>query len=496
MTAASPALGSARASQPNRIAARAPATRWHVSPAVDLLGYAFSWLPLALPFWWVVGASVGSIDASRNLAAPFIVIGVVLIDVHRHFTFPYVYLNRALRQAFPVRFWLLPVLSLALLTQLPYLASSSKKLYAAETGAIVAWVVLIAQLARVDRIGGASLRRAVGAVLTAAIVAGVCVAVAPRAGGWAWLLGAAGASLAVARLSTGPQVPRLETWLPLGAMAALLAGAAATSPIVTVGMLVSSLSFIYVLWLIYHTVMQKYGILRIYSAKSGVEAKVPRWVDRALVWCWFPMVIVWAVTESPWAIVGHLDRVAPGVSSLVYPVIDLFTAHATSWFAIASAAIAGGFGAFLYYEWSLHRLRNAPRLAFAAGTALLYASVFWIGVVGLYTAFAVTHCIEYMTFLWAFQRQRFPGQSSEAPLLSRMLQWPVLYYGGVALFVGAVFFVARYSSFYFGIAPDSLALFGVPLYSWAFWYSIVQAFLHFYYDGFLWKMRPELTRAL
>jgi hypothetical protein len=74
-----------------------------------------------------------------------------------------------------------------------------------------------------------------------------------------------------------------------------------------------------------------------------------------------------------------------------------------------------------------------------------------------------------------------------------MIQRPVLYYGGLTLFVGSLFFVARYAAHYLQASPE---VFGLPLAVWAFWYSILQAFLHFYYDGFLWKMRPELTRVL
>ena len=49
-------------------------------------------------------------------------------------------------------------------------------------------------------------------------------------------------------------------------------------------------------WGIWHTVQQKYGILRLYAVKSGLPAhqRPPPWVDRLLVHGWFPLWIVFA----------------------------------------------------------------------------------------------------------------------------------------------------------------------------------------------------------
>jgi hypothetical protein len=240
---------------------------------------------------------------------------------------------------------------------------------------------------------------------------------------------------------------------------------------------------------------QKFGILRIYAAKAGSSAQVPRWVDRGVVWCWMPMVLVGSLVQTPDVIVTHLARMAPSWT-IIDPMLALVSARPGLWLAASGIPVVAAHGAFLYFEWQAHRLRNLPRLAFAAGTAILFASFFLIGVVGLYVAFAATHCIEYLTFLWALQRQRYPAYDPQAPILSSVIQWPVLYYGGIVVFVAAVSFLARYAAHYFPASASSFYLLGHPLYTWAYWYSIMQAFLHFYYDGFLWKMRPELVRSL
>jgi hypothetical protein len=472
---------------------------------VDLLGYAFSWVLLALPTYVLLGSDFLQVLDARQNGYTILAIAVVLVDVHRHFTFPYVYLNRRLRQQLPLRFWLLPALCVLLLTRLPFWSRSSYPLGLAEVSAIGAWVVVLVQLLRVDRIGGVARRRALATALSAGLVALVSILAAELPPGpslfrgWMALLCAAVASFAIARMpastrsAMGGPVSRLDAWIPPAALLVLAVGALPSRATVTVNQLVSVVILVYVLWLAFHVITQKYGILRIYSAKSGQQTKVPRWVDRAVVWCWVPMVIAWTVIHMPSAIVEDFETMTPGSSRTVAPLLQLLAAHPQLWLAAASVPIVAGFGAFLYYEWTIHRLRNAPRLAYAAGTGLLYATLFWIGPVGLYVAFAATHCLEYLTFLWALQRQRYPRYDADAPLLSSMIQRPVLYYGGLTLFVGSLFFVARYAAHYLQASPE---VFGLPLAVWAFWYSILQAFLHFYYDGFLWKMRPELTRVL
>ncbi len=484
-----------------------PATSgaWHVSPAVDLIGYAFSWVLLALPLYLVLGSDVLRLEEYRAEGFAFVAGAVVLIDVHRHFTFPYAYLDRRRRQAFPLRFWLLPAVCLLLLSRLPFLASSQMLLYPAESAAIVAWVVVLTQLLRVDALGARARRSALTAALVALGAAALLETTligswARMSAGWAWLLGAASASVGVWRAASaaGAFAPRSATrWIAPAGMVALIAAAATVPVTLPVRAFVSALGAIYLVWLVYHVLSQKYGILRIYSAKAGTAVQVPRWVDRSVVWCWFPMVIVGSLIQTPGDVLLHVAHMSPSLNGLLDPLVLSLAAHPALWLAASALPIVAAHGAFLYFEWRVHRMRNVPRLAFMAGTGVLFASFFWIGVVGLNGAIAANHCIEYLTFLWALQRQRYPQLDPQAPILSRVIQWPVLYYGGIALAVGAVAFLARYGGHYFPTsAMASLTLYGYPLYTWAFWYSIMQAFLHFYYDGFLWKMKPELVRAL
>ena len=100
-----------------------------------------------------------------------------------------------------------------------------------------------------------------------------------------------------------------------------------------------------------------------------------------------------------------------------------------------------------------------------------------------------------MTFSWALQGRRYAQTGGTAPILEHMTRHPLLYFGLGSLVLMALFIVGR-DVLGFGLDAVPYA-FGYPTPLWVFWYSILQALIHFYYDGFLWKLRrPELARSV
>ena len=479
-------------------------TRWHVSPSVDLIGYGFGWLILAVPMYLLLSPYPLQIRDPRLAAFWFLAIATVMLDVHRHFTFPYVYLDRRVRTRFPVRFWLLPAIFAGLFTQMPFWNGSARSLGVPSACAIVAWALLVAQLLIEDGMGEARRARAVrlsaAAGVSAAVltVAFTVVPVASSAIGFTWLLAAAGTSVGLTLGSRADGAPAgvVEMLVP-GALGATVGTALLAEGTVTVGSIVNVGIGIYVVWLLYHGTMQKYGIMRIYSAKSGCASKVPGWVDGWLVWSWIPMVIVWTAGSAPATALSYLDGMSSGTGRLIGPILALADSSLPLLLAIAGAGIASSLGAFLYFEWKLHRLRNAPRLLYGLGTHLFHACVFVLGPVGWYVVGATMHGIEYITFVWAFQRRRFPTTDAQAPVLSRLVAHPFLYYVVGSAVMASVIFCARFARIYFGLSEESITFFGARLTTWAIWYSLLHAIPHFYYDGFLWKMRhTELSKSL
>ena len=167
------------------------------------------------------------------------------------------------------------------------------------------------------------------------------------------------------------------------------------------------------LWNLWHVYSQKYGILRVYNAKSGQSVKVAGWVDRWLIFGWIPLYFSWL---GPSYRDTALERFATARDYLV-PLLDTMQS-AQSWLVpLSIASVVGSIGAFLWREWQVNGLRNAPRLWMAAGMTALSASFLLFNPVKVYMAFAFSHAMEYMVFVWAFQRKRYARPLEHRPLL-------------------------------------------------------------------------------
>ena len=280
------------------------ANRWHVSRTVDLTAYAFSWLIILVPL---------ELLTHRDEQVVMLLLVVGLTFAHRHFTLPYIYLDREIFDAHPRRFTWFPLAMFAGFLVSPVLWASSGR------------------------------------------------------------------------------------WLVAGIV--MVAGA----------------------WNVWHVYMQKFGVLRMYAAKSGSSIESPRWVDRLLLFCWVPLYLVWL---GP----SYRDQVAssfPTVDRYALPLIDAMTRLQPFLLVPAIGAVVAGLGAFLYFEWKSQRLANVPRLWMAFGTSLLSASFLFVSPVRMFMAFAFSHAVEYMVFVWAFQRTRYREPLGHDPALGRVLRHPL-----------------------------------------------------------------------
>jgi hypothetical protein len=372
---------------------------WHVSPAIDMAAYHFSWLWVLLPLLFAGPKFPGDY-------LPIFVIVLTIGFVHRHYTLGYAYLDGEIFARHRRRFLCTPLILGAAFLATPVLLKASLP-----SGAL-------------------------------------------SIGDFRWP----------------------DTDLPLKA-------------------LVTAVVFGAGLWNIWHTLAQKYGILRIYTAKaqSQYEASVPPWVDRLFVLGWLPLIVSYVVPPFAEAIraefrIAHLF-VEPLVSWLV--TAEPIAAPISAAFAIASSAI------FTAFEWRTHRFRNRPRLSMAIGIGSLWACFVLIDPIKVYLAFAFSHGLEYMVFVWAYQRRRYTRKRSPKPVMARLLVHPGFAYSTYTLALAAIYVLLRdWQDFSLWQLP-SVRVGGMKLGAWIFYWGVFQSLLHFYFDGFLWKTRqPEMRESL
>lgn len=251
------------------------------------------------------------------------------------------------------------------------------------------------------------------------------------------------------------------------------------------------LELLLVLWGAWHGAMQVSGFLRIYDSKAGSTSPATAWLDWAMCATWFGGAFLYSEAKI------HLLGLTLHRSGIPMPSAEAVFSARQGWIILATAVTS----AFLANAVGAIRKGRAPNpLKFPA---MGMAFAFWwfcmvqirIPLLGL-LLFEVFHDVQYNALVWAYQRKRVAGGRSTG-LLERFLFRPspvrIALYLGLILGYGALGAAADYGGFGVpggGGAPESRG--------WSLILShlfIASAFLHFYYDGFIWKVREPAFRA-
>jgi tetratricopeptide (TPR) repeat protein len=233
------------------------------------------------------------------------------------------------------------------------------------------------------------------------------------------------------------------------------------------------------IWGVWHGMMQTYGFCRIYDAKVGSFAEVTRRLDFALCGIWFAT----AVLLSPQRMTDTLETYYSAGGPFIPPAV--LRAGQQGLFALA-LLISAVFLANFIWMWSSGKRPSPVKLV------LLITSIsFWwycnnivasvlVGV----ALFEVFHDVQYLSLVWIYNRKRVESDKSIGGFMRFVFRRSgalvgvyiglVLAYGGLSL-----------SKSYVGIDVVKNILTGVVTAS---------ALLHFYYDGFIWKVREKSTR--
>lgn len=243
----------------------------------------------------------------------------------------------------------------------------------------------------------------------------------------------------------------------------------------------NGVSLVVLVWGIWHGALQVYGFLRIYDARAGAFG---RWNARLDFW----MCVGWfgaAVLHSP----GRLGELLELWYALGAPLLS------PAWFfgfRDAFDLVLVGLTACFVFRAGRDLLAGRgqhPVKLLAA--AMSFGFWWWCSVSVPYAVlgvalFEVFHDVQYLAIVWAFNRRRArdPGAGRFTRVLFGGGRAMIFVYIGLVLGYGLLRFVPEGVS-----APEvQRAVFGLVAAS---------TMLHFYFDGFIWKIRERETgRAL
>ena len=234
-------------------------------------------------------------------------------------------------------------------------------------------------------------------------------------------------------------------------------------------------------WGIWHGMMQTYGFCRIYDAKASARAVARARVDLALCCAWFSAAVLLSPMRFRTLLELYYESGGPVVASAAVDMIRMAIVVALGLVTIV----------FLWRQWADWKAGGG---ASPVKLTLLVSSIaFWWycnnGVQNILVGialFEVFHDVQYLAIVWIYNRARVERDKSIRGFMRFVFRRSgalIGVYVGLVMAYGAIGFTHS------AITAESIrhVLIGVVTAS---------ALLHFYYDGFIWKVRESQTRRM
>jgi len=234
------------------------------------------------------------------------------------------------------------------------------------------------------------------------------------------------------------------------------------------------------LWSVWHALMQVYGFMRIYDGKIGAFQWVNARLDLAMCIAWFVGAVVFSDPRM-----YFMQSLCADFGIAAMPAAGLYALRVTM-------GVVLGIVTVLYLWNQLSRWRAGQQFNNPKNLLVLTSIGFWwyanveitdilLGLV----MFEVFHDVQYLSIVWLFNRRRVDTDPSVGGFTRFVFRRS---WGMLGVYVALVFA-------YGGVLPASQYLAssetGAIL---ATTIVTTSAMLHYYYDGFIWKVRESSTR--
>jgi tetratricopeptide (TPR) repeat protein len=258
----------------------------------------------------------------------------------------------------------------------------------------------------------------------------------------------------------------------------------------------NALACITVAWGLWHGAMQVNGFMRIYDAKVRSFAPATARLDWLMCIAWFGMGLLHSPDKQ-----FSLAVLFYGSGGFLIPPWA-FELLRRTW-DVGTAAVTLMFLANAFRQWKAGAPPSAAKLLIMASSFGFwwYSSVSLGNLLLGVLMWEIFHDIQYNVLVWYFQRHRVDGAAAGSKSGSGRIGWAekLLFSPGpgrLALYAGLILaygYLGILSSFASVQLPmDVAAESGIT--PWLVRIALASALLHFYYDGFIWKLRESNVR--
>lgn len=235
------------------------------------------------------------------------------------------------------------------------------------------------------------------------------------------------------------------------------------------------------LWNAEHTLMQRYGIVRIYGRKAG---EGQRGDEKPMLFSWLVFALVWGAADkrTP-SLLNKVELGATNESGV--RVLQRFQ-PAARWLLIPAAA-------FVVWSavrwWKVERTqstRSLPKYLYLGFTFALFCVMLVNPIVGI-VGYVGSHAVEYVVIVYGALGSRYSGERGPAEtggVVGRLVRSPLRSAGVVVFYLVLVTVFLKLVTGQLTSARASVVLLTV-------------GGMHVFFDGFIWKLRrPVVARSL
>lgn len=238
------------------------------------------------------------------------------------------------------------------------------------------------------------------------------------------------------------------------------------------------------LWDMWHFFMQHYGFMRIYEVKRHKPSRLSGRLDWLLTVSWFTYIVV----ASPHYLVNFMERCHRYGFGLYSWINPDYLQDLRQWVLVLAIAISVVYLAHLVRSSLQKQPIVWPKIAISFTTFLTvyYAYIVLDDVILGYAITALAHDIQYFAIVWIYnhgvlKRSERLGASFFRYLFADGRFRIIFFYLALILLYGGVETMARATENY--LIYDLVKIL-----------IATTAFMHYYYDGFMWKVRKKEIR--
>ena len=241
----------------------------------------------------------------------------------------------------------------------------------------------------------------------------------------------------------------------------------------------SGLQVLLLLWGVWHGLAQVYGFARIYDAKVASIAPLTARLDWCLCVAWFGAGMLYSPCRMALLLEAFYRSGGP---LLPTAGVRLFQ---SAW-GISTLAISLLFLTNTLRQWGRGQPSNPGKLWMMT----ISFGFWWYAMVGISNVvvgialFEIFHDVQYLAIVWIYNRKRVDRARHVGAFMRFLFRRSGLMIG---LYVGMVFAYGYVKLLADRIDQETVqrALFG---------FITASTFLHFYFDGFIWKVRDKTVR--